>query len=328
MLRCVLCILMPLALFGCFALPEEEPILAPPRLTSPQIAYRTHEVGREDIENKAYLYGHIRPSRKEELYFTQRSGRLSRLYVEQGDLAKKGAILAELNTASMLNEYEQQQIRLAKAELNLERVKALNASRYEVRLAQLDVDMARLQADELSSSIAGARLVAPFGGIVENIAVKEGANIQAYDPIILLTDPSDLILECEISKDAEYFYLGMEIETRVKNELYRGTIVEYPEGLEKARIEDEYIVIRIDRLPNTVYDPENPILGMIAHVLERSEDAIVVPVKAVHNYAGRQYVKVLEEGLVVEKYVETGISTSTKMEITEGIKEGEQVILD
>jgi macrolide-specific efflux system membrane fusion protein len=43
---------------------------------------------------------------------------------------------------------------------------------------------------------------------------------------------------------------------------------------------------------------------------------------------GKNLVYVLEDGLRIEKYVETGVESTTEIEIIKGVEPGEQVIID
>lgn len=55
---------------------------------------------------------------------------------------------------------------------------------------------------------------------------------------------------------------------------------------------------------------------------------LLVPTGAVVEYNGGQYVEVLEDGEVVERMITTGIRINGKIEVLEGVVEGEQVILN
>jgi hypothetical protein len=52
----------------------------------------------------------------------------------------------------------------------------------------------------------------------------------------------------------------------------------------------------------------------------------VLPKYLVHTYMGRRFVKVLDNDLVTERDVETGIETSTHYELIGGLEPGEHVV--
>jgi multidrug efflux pump subunit AcrA (membrane-fusion protein) len=316
-------------LSSCFLLPEEEEVLAPPIVEPPKVRYRTVETTRETIERKAYLLGYLEPA-VSEILFTEKTGRLASIFVEEGDKVGKGDVLAETALGSLPIQLEQRKIALQKKELIGELKKLQGADRYELRLAGLDVTLAKLQLDDIKGRIAGAQLVAPFSGIVKDIYVDEGSVVEAYRDIIRIVDPGRVILRAKAGKDSEHFLLGMTVQVRIKNKMYDCKIVEVPDVDAKSTFtaKDDYFTMEVYRLPPNTYDPSTPTPGMIAMVLERSENALVLPKSAVHQFSGRSYVKTLAGGLVEEKYIDVGIQTSTEMEILSGVEEGQIIVLD
>jgi multidrug efflux pump subunit AcrA (membrane-fusion protein) len=70
--------------------------------------------------------------------------------------------------------------------------------------------------------------------------------------------------------------------------------------------------------------------GMFAEVhiiTESREKALTVPVDAVIQRAGENYVFTVVDGKAKENKVKTGISDTKLIEITEGLAEGDQVIV-
>ena len=67
--------------------------------------------------------------------------------------------------------------------------------------------------------------------------------------------------------------------------------------------------------------------GTASMVTDRREDVIVLPSDAVQTYVNRRFVFVLEDELRVERSVEVGLSTSTEVEIVDGLSVGEVVVL-
>ena len=62
--------------------------------------------------------------------------------------------------------------------------------------------------------------------------------------------------------------------------------------------------------------------------LEQKLNTLTVPRSAVRMYMGNKLVYVLEDGLRIEKQVETGIEQGNMTEILEGLEEGELVIIN
>ena len=62
-------------------------------------------------------------------------------------------------------------------------------------------------------------------------------------------------------------------------------------------------------------------------IRQKKTDAVIVPRNTVSSYSGESYVLVLEDGVKKERPVETGIKTTSYVEIVEGLSPGEEVII-
>lgn len=161
---------MAMSLSGCFLLPKEEEVLAPPLIQPQEITYRTLEVKRGEIVDKLSVIGYFVYVDQEPLYFKHRSGRLKNIYVTYGDEVKTGTLLAELDTGNLELQIEQQEIRLKQRELSYERMKLRGADKYELEMSQLDIELAKLGLEQLQLEKMSARLYAPMDGEVVYIA--------------------------------------------------------------------------------------------------------------------------------------------------------------
>jgi len=77
--------------------------------------------------------------------------------------------------------------------------------------------------------------------------------------------------------------------------------------------------------------PEGILPGMTAHVeiaLDRKEQVLAVPTNAVAHEGGRQVCYVVRDDGLERREVRLGDGTSDLLEISEGLKEGEQVVVN
>ena len=220
--RLLTCVFLPVVLTallaGCFVLPEEEKVLGPPVMKPPEVDYNLVEAQRKDISRQVYLYGHLVPVLDRELFFRYQGGRVTNIYVKYGDTVRKGQLLAQLDLGNLQNQLEQRKIGLTKSQLRYDTQKASNASKIDLQMAELDIRLAQLQLDDIEARIADARLVSPMNGTIVDIGAKEGEFVSAFQPLIRVVDPTDLILECEAGKDSDYFYTGMDVEVIIKGQ--------------------------------------------------------------------------------------------------------------
>jgi multidrug efflux pump subunit AcrA (membrane-fusion protein) len=315
-----------ITLTGCFLLPQEEQILAPPLLATPDIEYRVITAEPGVIEDRVTVGGvFIYPS-QHSLKFRFRSGPLRAIYVGYGDDVVPGQLIADLDTDSLELAVRRQEIHLRKAELAVELAQARDADRFARENAALDVELEKLRLQQLREELAKSRLVAPVAGEVVYIApLGEGEPVEPYRTVVQIADPTEVLLSYTGPKRSE-FALGGEVSVDIRGEKYLGEVVMTPLNVPRDAPEEmrELILIRVDDLPATV---EKGDTATVVLIRARREDVIVLPRNLVQTYLGRRFVYVLKDGLREERNVEIGIQTPTQVEVAGGLEPGEEVVV-
>jgi RND family efflux transporter MFP subunit len=311
---------------GCFVIPDDSRPLELPPIDATPVEYDVLVVKRQDFISSIATYGHFVPSVKETLYFKYTGGRVTDVYVETNDFVTKGQFLAARDIGGMEVDVKLKEIALEKARIRYELQQFATQNKFQLRLSELDVLEAEIRLHEARDKVSNATIVAPIDGEVTYVGIEEGDMVAPFEPVLQVVDASHLVLECT-GENAKTLKTGMEVEVDVNNNYYPGTVTEssfdlFLEG-EEFQKEDTVIV----EVPDLPPDTEKNELGKIRIVLEESYNTIVVPKSAVHSYSGRNYVYVLRSGAREERDVEVGMSTTTKVEITEGLSEGDMVIL-
>lgn len=314
------------ALAGCFLLPQEEQILAPPLLATPEIEYRVITAEPGVIEDRVTVGGvFIYPSQFS-LKFRFRSGPLRGIYVGYGDDVVPGQLIADLDTDSLELEVRRQEIRLRKAELAVELAAARDADRFARENAALDVELEKLRLQQLGDELAKSRLVAPVAGEVVYIApLGEGEPVEPFRTVVQIADPTEVLLSYTGPKRSE-FALGGEVSVDIRGDKYSGEVVMTPLNVPRDAPDEmrELILIRVYDLPEEV---EKGDTATVVLIRARREDVIVLPRNLVQTYLGRRFVYVLKDGLREERNVEIGIQTPTQVEVAGGLEPGEEVVV-
>ena len=311
---------------GCFLLPQEEAILPPPLVEPPPITYRTMTVERGHIERRVVVGGAIVYPTQIALQFGERSGRLKEVLVRLGDEVVAGQVLATLDTDTLALDVERQRIRLRRAELGLERSTALGVDRYQQEIGKLDLQLERLALQQLETELSKSTLRSPIDGEVVYVTrVFPGEPIGARQTVVQVADPRELLFAYRGQRDDE-FSLGREVTINLRGDTYSGVVVMTPRNAAPDAPEEmrELVLIRVDAALEVLTRGQTGTASMVA---DRRENVIVLPADAVQTYVNRKFVFVLEDGLRTERTVETGLSTSTRVEIVEGLRAGEQVVL-
>ena len=327
----LLCLLL-IAFSSCFLISEEKERLAPPLLDSVEVQYDVKEITRRPLfVDSIRMAGSLVPVRTEELFFKD-GGRIDRLFISREDFymrrgnisVKEGDVLAELESGNLASQIQRQKLMLEKARNTYKIKEILGANTYELRNAAIDVQLAELLLQELEDSLARKRLVAPFSGVLTYFDAAEGQYIEPYAPVMVVIDPTALVLECT-GDGVRYFRTGLTVKVSYRSEEYSGRVIASTEDAPDSSVfEEKRMMVDIEDLPADAAVRDT---ATIVLVLEKAENAIVLRNEVIYQYAGRSYVNVLVDGLKEEREVELGMQTSTEVEIVKGLEEGELVII-
>src|SRR5207248_669251 len=107
-------------------------------------------------------------------------------------------------------------IAAAQAQLDAtnDKLKAMKAGGKpeDVAGAQKQLDIARLNLQALEQQVEDSRIRAPFVGVVSQLAIKAGEQVQAYAPIGTFADPSKLGVTVDLpTTDLTKVTLGQDV---------------------------------------------------------------------------------------------------------------------
>ena len=303
-------------------------MLEPPVLLSPsEVVFDTVRVDRGPIELTVTGPASFVPVAYEDQYFAYKGGRLQNVYVRVGDTVQVGTLLADLYVGGLANQIALQRVSLAKARLQSERKLMMGASKLELELAALDVESETLRLRMYEQELDDSKLYATMKGdvVFVNSLLSPGSTIDAFQTLVRIADPTELQLRYSGRRVFD-FQISTEVAVRVRDLELVGRVVESPNTVSSDAAEQQLrtALIQVDDLPDEVVSGD---LAQVSLVLDRREEALIVPKDAVRAYLGRSYVYILENGSKKERTVETGIETPTLVEIVQGLNEGESVIL-
>jgi len=245
---------------------------------------------------------------------------------------------------------------LATAELKLEQL-LVPPDPLEVAAAQRAVQQARVRLEEVSLSgqdpmqvqranqirrrigkirqqLEEYQLYAPFGGEVAEVIARAGDQVPAYSPVVNIMDPSDLAVAVSdfLSSDLDKITIGQEVTLtfdRYPDQPVPGRVTRLPAAQLGSGSDDA----TVQRDPNLWIDFDQGDMeldiGDLAdvHILfaERS-DALWLPSQAVRSFDDDYFVVVRDGDEERRVDVRVGIINDGKMEIIEGLSEGDLVV--
>ncbi len=254
-------------------------------------------------------------------------------YTDMWQRAKDDLAIAQVNFDNAKAEQ-----RIASLELTiLETEVSLAQMRLDEIETGLDLQMIELNVKRLQDQLADARLTAPFDGQILSLSVAEGRMAEAYKAVAIIADPGQLEVSADpLDKEMQDLSEGMactamlvsqpgdEMPAQIRRLPYpyggggRSEGVETEDRDKSTRITlevtaDEGGYARGDLIRITV-------------VLERKDDVLWLPPQAVRTFEGRKFVVVQEGEGQLRVDVKIGIESEDRVEIEEGLTEGQIVI--
>lgn len=336
---------LSVAISGCGLLPQEPEEEDLSGIELPKISEKPkYDVVTKTLETTVSGSGKIMSTQEKTLFFTLDGKRLKKLYIQSGDKVDAGQVIAELDVDDMKKSLKNQSLAFKKTELEMKGVlrtrDEMDPIEFEQRM--ITFEESRQALIDLQTDIDKAVLTAPFAGTVVGVAVQEGAAIKAYDTICVVADPSRLIVAASLSKDdLQKVALGMEVKVDIATAgVVKGKIKQFPQpatdtenggngngsgqGTNKPESLDQYLLIEVTSMPKTV-TRGTPL--SVSVIVNRRENAVVIPLAALRVIGARTYVQVIEaDGSKREVDVEAGQQTSTDVEIIQGLTPGQKVV--
>lgn len=262
----------------------------------------------------------------------------------QSNLQSAESMLAQVRSGSRGEDIAAARVSVQQSEQALAAVRAaydatvasseLDLSSYDVALAQKEVDLARAKFDGLQEELELTRIRAPFDGVITFVTGTKGEQFEAFAPLMILSDPS--VLEVSVEFDGTTLTkVSNGQEAVVTTEAFgdqeiKGKVVRVPGDLAASKGPTAPVNMRAIRIR---IEPPGPgiQLGQLAQatiIVQRKDDIILIPNTAVRRFGSRLYVQVLgEDGRRRDQTIKIGLVTETETEITEGLQEGQLVIV-
>lgn len=292
-------------------------------------------VERGEIREEMILTGAINADKHAVLYFPT-SGKISWVYVKEGQLVKRGQALTSLdktvlNSAYMqaLNTYKSYQ---ASAENTLDSVKNHSSDEtYAQKATRTAAETARDSAyDAVKSAeynLNNSTLYAPFYGVVTSLPFPNpGVNVGFTDPQVEIIDPESIYFEVEADQSEvislkEGMLVNIILDSfRDKEISGKVSFISYsPKAGETSTIYKVKIELNKDSLDGL--EPRIGMSGDAKFVISEKKDTLYVPLKFVNSDKDGKYVNLGKIGNKVR--VETGIENEDSIEITKGVNEGD-----
>jgi len=286
------------------------------------------------------------------------AGRIDTMNVKLGDRVSKGMPIAKIedreireqinqaqatlevnkaNVSQRDNELQVQQIALNRAKngfergitarQNLEDAEArFNAAQSALIVAKSQQQQTQSRIDELKITLSNTIVLSPVNGFVSRRMLDQGAFANANTVLLTVVDIGTVRLVANlVEKGFRKVTPGVEAKVQVDTfagEDFTGRVSRvapvFDPATRTAQMEIE--------VPNPGFRLKPGMYARVRLTVERHPDALTVPANAVVDVDGKRGVYIIKDQTA--KFVETkvGLSDGTRIEILEGLEEGQRVI--
>ncbi len=302
-------------------------------------------VGTKIAAAPTILVGEVR-SRFESAQGFRIAGKIIERRVDVGNYVKKGQLLAKLDNidTNLSSQAAEAELRAAEAELALAQAeveryrqlytrKFVSSSALDIQEAQTKSAIARVNQARAQAAVTGNQsrytdLLAERDGVVTEIRAEPGQVVAAGEVIVRIAVPGNMEVAIAVPESK---MTGIKVDTAAEvrlwadpNKVYRGVVREVAPAADS--------VTRTFQVRVALPDADSSVrLGMTAGVrfYHQDEHDILLPTPAVTQRDGQNIVWVVDpkNGQVQPREVQTGAFREDGVIVTQGLQNGEQVVI-
>ncbi len=289
----------------------------------PEKTVEVFAVVRGDIYQSVRLIGTVR-AKKQAVQSAKISGHLD-IRIPAGEFVKKDTLFAEIENSDLQRKYDLLANAAEIAKTQYERIQTLqknnSASQLTLEEKKIAWQEAESKALDAKAGLDKTKLTAPFDGVLGGYKVPEGAFLKEGDTIVTLYQNDHLVVEIEIP---EGILSSLSENAKV---LINGTSLPL---LHFQKIVDAETHMASALTDLSSLNSKDFIIGSAVDVeliVQEKTGTTIIPHESIFIKDGQLHVYVFEENKATLKPIKIGVRQKEKVEVTEGLKEGEQVII-
>lgn len=190
-------------------------------------------------------------------------------------------------------------------------------------LTELDAKSAKELVEEGKKGIE-----ADFNGVISKAAVQQGAAVTQGMELFTLQSTDKVSVDINVSKyDYAKVKEGQTADITIGDKKYTGKVIK----ISHLATTNEKGSTLISATVSIDQPDEDIFLGVDAKVkiyAEKAEDVVTLPAGVVNIGKAGSFCYVLKDGVITRQDITTGISSDDAVEVTDGIKAGDEVIED
>ncbi|MDL2324835.1 efflux RND transporter periplasmic adaptor subunit [Ruminococcaceae bacterium OttesenSCG-928-A16] len=171
---------------------------------------------------------------------------------------------------------------------------------------------------------------APMNGVVTSLSASKGTLASQYSPLCVIESLDKVDVVVQLSRyDLERVKVGQSATITTLGKQYSGTVTQIDamatQGVSGSTTSS------VVRAKVSITNPDTSIvLGLEASVEIATGEAanvVIIPISAANTDVDGTYCFIVENGVAHRRTITLGLSSDTMVEVTEGLQEGDEVIL-
>lgn len=205
----------------------------------------------------------------------------------------------------------------------------LIAEQKQAALEEYESAVAKLA--ELEETISDYTLVSEHTGVITQIAVAEGDSLGRGSELLTLNDYDEVTMTVSVAEDdIRQIAVGDRVNIKVSafpDQIYTGMVEEISDAQTDSNSQVTYdVTVSVAGDVNGLYEGMG---GKVTFITKETQEVIYVSNRAVYRDGTISYALLkTEDGNAVKQEITTGFSDGVNVEIVEGLKEGDIVLIE
>lgn len=287
------------------------------------------KVVRQGLTKQQLVTGTIEAISTVQIY-TQESGRIKKLPFYPGDKVAKNHLIAVLDDAILIRQFEKARAQNRQAKLDLKRLKRLIprklASSEQLSRAETLVEQASAEENLFKTRLSYSKIHAPIAGVITQRLPEVGDVVSLHTHILSIADVSQLKVTLSLSElTISQLKEGMAVSIRIDalgDTKFSGKILRIHPTIDTASRQGTIEII-FDEVP------QGAIPGQLCRVEMNTITAprLVIPVIAIQNDSVGEFVYLVDDkNKTKHTRIQTGIQVNQWVEVISGLKLNDTIV--
>ena len=326
--------------------------------STPALQYQTATVQGGNLTVEISGSGNLALSSTEDVAF-EMAGTVQEVLVEEGDSVEQGQVLARLDTSERESELTGLERALLQAKINLKNARlALEKAEEDDNADPLDIDMKELQVTLAEGNLedaeealeeatnASPEVIAPFDGFITNVNVRGGDEVKKGTVATTIADPDKfevdiLVSEMDISEVEKGGRATLQADAISGISFLAKVTYIAPTATIQSGVVNYKVTVEVESLSeqgssstsqaastSQASQLREGLTVTLSIIVDEKINVLLVPNGAITTQEGQSYVQVLStNGTIERRAIKTGITDYVNTEVTDGLIEGEKVII-